>query len=290
LQEHLRYPVDFFETQAHMYQAYHMTDATVFYNKEDLWEKPREMYDGQEQRMQSYYLIMKLPEAEQAEFILLLPFVPTKKDNMISWMAARCDKPNYGRLILYQFPKQKMIYGPRQIEARIDQDPEISKQITLWGQSGSRVVRGNLLVIPIGNSLVYVEPLYLQAETSQLPELKRVIVSYDKRISMERTLAEALLKVFGDAVKEVTQLNPLLPLDQGVQQTSMETSADTEWGNLVLKANTLLKSAKEKQQSGDWAGYGQSLEELSNVLTVLQGMAGQTPSPQPSETIESPKE
>ena len=145
LQEHIRYPVDFFEIQARMYQTYHMMDPTVFYNKEDLWEKPKEMYAGQEQRMEAYYLIMKLPEAEQAEFILLLPFVPIKKDNMISWLAARCDKDNYGRLILYQFPKQKLIYGPRQIEARIDQDPVISQQLTLWSHSGSRVVRGNLL-------------------------------------------------------------------------------------------------------------------------------------------------
>ncbi|RME25079.1 MAG: UPF0182 family protein, partial [Deltaproteobacteria bacterium] len=197
LRDHVRYPEDFFNVQAAMYRAYHMVDPTVFYNKEDMWDLPTELYAGQDQAMESYYLIMKLPGEESAEFILLIPFVPTNRDNMISWLAARCDPEHYGRLILYQFPKHKLIYGPRQIESRIDQDPVISQQITLWSQSGSRVVRGNLLVIPIGDSLLYVEPLYLQAESSQLPELKRVIVSFDNHIAMEETLAEALEAIFG---------------------------------------------------------------------------------------------
>ncbi len=191
LRAHLRYPPDFFDIQASMYRTYHMQDPTVFYNREDLWEVPQLLPavqersgDGQKglsprlRRMEPYYLIMKLPEEERAEFILLVPFVPAGKPNMIAWMAARCDPAHYGDLVLYQFPKQKLIYGPRQIESRIDQDPDISEMMTLWGQGGSEVLRGNLLVIPLADSLLYVEPLYLQAASSELPELKRVVVSY----------------------------------------------------------------------------------------------------------------
>ena len=146
LKSHVRYPVDFFDVQAALYRAYHMTDPTVFYNKEDMWESPREIFGSKEQLMKSYYLIMKLPGEDEPEFILLVPFVPTGKENMISWLAARCDPENYGRLVLYQFPKEKVIFGPAQIEARIDQTPEISEQMTLWSQAGSRVVRGLSLI------------------------------------------------------------------------------------------------------------------------------------------------
>ena len=272
LRSHLRYPADFFEIQAQKYRAYHMMDETVFYNKEDMWDLPRELYAGQEQRMEAYYLIMKLPEAEEAEFVLLLPFVPTGKDNMISWLAARSDGENYGKLILYQFPKQKLIYGPRQIEARIDQDPEISKQITLWSQSGSRVVRGNLLVIPIGNSLVYVEPLYLQAESSQLPELKRVIVSYDNKISMEKTLDEALLAVFGKRIKEVEKAieKEIAPVEEVVENTETKMPQLESWQTMAQQAKGLLSEAREAQQAGDWALYGEKLEELNSVLERLE--------------------
>lgn len=276
LKEHLRYPVDFFEIQAEMYRAYHMLDETVFYNKEDMWGLPKELYAGQEQRMEAYYLIMKLPEAEEAEFVLLLPFVPTGKDNMISWLAARSDAPNYGRLILYQFPKQKLIYGPRQIEARIDQDPEISKQITLWSQSGSSVVRGNLLVIPIGNSLVYVEPLYLQAESSQLPELKRVIVAYDNRIAMEKTLSESLLAVFGDKL-EVLEKNLLQKEDSERRLSSIDSSMQNDgWEGLAQKAYLQLQEATQAQREGNWSVYGQRLEDLAQSLEDLKSLTEET--------------
>lgn len=278
LQGHVRYPADFFDTQAAMYRAYHMQDPTVFYNKEDMWALPRELYDGQEQPMESYYLIMKLPQEEQAEFILLLPFVPTGKDNMISWLAARSDDEHYGKLILYQFPKQKLIYGPRQIEARIDQDPDISEMITLWSQAGSRVVRGNLLVIPIGNSLMYVEPLYLQAESSQLPELKRVIVSYENRIAMRTTLEDALRAVFapGTAPAAMTARDTLGAAAQQGGSGGYISEPDRalregspEWAKLAGRAQQQLEQATRLQQQGDWAGYGEALKALSETLTQL---------------------
>ncbi len=269
--KNIRYPSDFFDVQAQMYRSYHMKESTVFYNKEDMWDLPRELYDGQELPMDSYYLIMKLPEEEQAEFILLLPFVPTGKDNMISWLAARCDTDHYGKLILYQFPKQKLIYGPRQIEARIDQNPEISEMITLWSQAGSRVVRGNLLVIPISNSLMYVEPLYLQAESSQLPELKRVIVSYENRIAMRETLDESIKAVF--APGEIPLIEPdAVDGGSGPAPRAIDT-AHPQWAQLAGKASELLRDATEQQRAGDWAGYGESLKALTDVITELHTQA-----------------
>ncbi len=265
LRAHVRYPEDFFNVQASMYKAYHMTDSTVFYNKEDMWDLPTELYAGQDQAMESYYLIMKLPGEDSAEFILLVPFVPTNRDNMISWLAARCDPDHYGKLILYQFPKQKLIYGPRQIESRIDQDPVISQQITLWSQSGSRVVRGNLLVIPIGDSLMYVEPLYLQAESSQLPELKRVIVSFDNRIAMEESLADALQVVFGGGSGTAST-----PTDD--TRPAAEGSPDAAgWQDLAARAQTELQQAIEAQRAGDWAGYGDALDALEHTIGDLVG-------------------
>jgi uncharacterized membrane protein (UPF0182 family) len=216
---------------------------------------------------------MKLPKVEKAEFVLLLPFVPMGKDNMISWLAARSDAPNYGSLVLYQFPKQKLIYGPRQIEARIDQDPEISKQITLWSQSGSRVVRGNLLVIPIGNSLVYVEPLYLQAESSQLPELKQVIVAYDNRIAMEKTLPESLLAVFGEELEEIRKV--ISKREPGSSIASEKLNISGEWVVFVKQANQALEDATEAQKQGDWAEYGQKLDILTQNLERLKELSTQ---------------
>jgi hypothetical protein len=249
-----------------MYWAYHMTDPTVFYNKEDMWEAPKELFGSKEQIMQSYYLIMKLPGEEEEEFILLVPFVPTNKDNMISWMAARCDPENYGRLVLYQFPKQRLIYGPSQIEARIDQTPEISEQMTLWSQAGSRVIRGNLLVIPVEDSLMYVEAVYLQAESSQLPELKRVIVSYENSIVMEKTLDGALRKVFGSSSLPSAE-------EQERQVASGEVPAGPYWQGLVERASVEYQAAVSAQKLGDWAAYGAELERLEQTLKSLSNAA-----------------
>ena len=202
LRAHIRYPEGLFRIQAGVYAVYHMRDTQVFYNKEDLWSIPVRPMDGRELNMEPYYLILRLPGEKREEFVLLIPFTPSKKDNLAAWLAARSDPPNYGKLIVYNFPKQKLIYGPRQIEARIDQDSFISQQLTLWNQRGSQVIRGNLLVVPIERSLVYVEPLYIAAEKGQLPELKRVIVGFGDRIAMDETLDGAMARVFGGLVPQ----------------------------------------------------------------------------------------
>ena len=196
LQRHIRYPEDLFRIQAQMYRAYHMDTPEVFYNREDLWQFPRKPEGGQTATMVPYYIVMRLPGEPRAEFFLMLPMVPSQRENMIAWLAARCDPPNYGKLIVYEFPKDKLVYGPFQIEARINQNTEISQQLSLWNQLGSRVIRGNVLVIPIENSILYVSPLYLRAEQGQLPELKRVIAAYGDHVVMKETLAEALLALF----------------------------------------------------------------------------------------------
>ena len=188
LKDRLRYPQGMFTIQAKLFSTYHMRDPQVFYNKEDLWSIPRKAVEGREAEMEPYYTIMRLPGEKKEEFILLLPFTPNKKDNMIAWLAARSDPPHYGKLIAYNFPKAKLVYGPRQIDARIDQDSFISQQLSLWSQRGSSVIRGSLLAIPIERSLLYVQPLYLAAEKGSLPELKRIIVAHGNEIAMEETL------------------------------------------------------------------------------------------------------
>ncbi|NES81597.1 MAG: COG1615 family transporter [Moorea sp. SIO2B7] len=196
LRLHIRYPEDLFSVQSERLLTYHMIEPQVFYNKEDQWEIPQEIYGNKLQPVAPYYLVMKFPEEQKEEFILLLPYTPTSRPNLIAWLAGRCDGEQYGKLLLYQFPKQKLIYGPDQIEALINQDPIISQQISLWSTKGSQVIQGNLLVIPIEQSLLYVEPLYLEAEQNSLPTLARVIVVYENRIIMAETMKKALQAIF----------------------------------------------------------------------------------------------
>lgn len=196
LRGHIRYPVDFFKIQSERLMAYHMTDPQVFYNREDQWQIPNEVYGSEARHVEPYYLITSLPTVPFEEFILLLPYTPRDRTNLIAWLAARSDDANYGRLLLYTFPKERLIYGPEQIEARINQDPVISQQISLWNRQGSRVIQGNLLVIPIERSLLYVEPLYLEATQNSLPTLVRVIVAYENRIVMSPSLEQSLQAVF----------------------------------------------------------------------------------------------
>jgi len=196
LKSHIRYPQDLFKIQSERLLTYHMTDPQVFYNREDLWQVPNEIYGSESQQVEPYYLIMKLPKAQSEEFILLLPFTPTQRTNLIAWLAARSDGQEYGKLLLYKFPKQQLVYGTEQIEALINQDPVISQQISLWNRQGSRAIQGNLLVIPIEQSLLYVEPLYLEAEKNSLPTLVRVIVTYNNRIVMAESLEQALSAIF----------------------------------------------------------------------------------------------
>ncbi|MFO8014639.1 MAG: UPF0182 family protein, partial [Phycisphaerae bacterium] len=199
LRRHVRYPIDLMDVQAEQYFTYHMTDPRVFYNREDLWQRPSEQYRGRPQPVKAYYIIMRLPGEAEPEYLLMLPVTPTRKNNMIAWMAGRCDGKHYGRLLVYKFPKERLFLGPQQIEANIDKNDAISQQITLWDQRGSRVIRGNLLVIPIGEAVLYVEPLYLESEQTRFPELRRVIVATKDRVVMRKTLREAIEAVLGEA-------------------------------------------------------------------------------------------
>jgi uncharacterized protein len=263
LQRHIRYPEDLFRIQALQYRAYHMDAPEVFYNREDLWQFPREptSSDGTNPtggtRMAPYYMIMRLPGEQRAEFFLMLPMSPSQRENMIAWLAARCDPPDYGKLIVYEFPKDKLVYGPFQIEARINQNTDISQQISLWNQMGSRVLRGNLLVAPIENSILYVSPLYLRAESGQLPELKRVIAAYGDRVVMEDTLPAALAALFKQSLPTAA-----LPATSGVSPI----------GPLNERARDALghyERAIERLKSGDWSGFGTELDALRPLLEEL---------------------
>ncbi|MGO4671643.1 UPF0182 family protein [Bosea sp. 2YAB26] len=259
LQKHIRYPEDLFLVQARLYQTYHMEAADVFYNREDLWQFPLQPGGGGTAMMTPYYIIMRLPGESHAEFFLMLPMVPSRRDNMIAWLAARCDGPGYGKLIVYEFPKEKLVYGPFQIEARINQSTEISQQITLWNQMGSRVIRGaNLLVIPIENSILYVSPLYLRAEHGHLPELKRVIAAYGEHVVMKETLAEALSALFiepgaAPAASRATE---------GMPGTRPAPSQARE-------ALDRYNQAMERLKSGDWKGFGTQFDAMRGILEEM---------------------
>ncbi|HEY9662779.1 MAG TPA: UPF0182 family protein, partial [Allocoleopsis sp.] len=215
LRQHIRYAQDFFRVQSDRLMTYHMTDPVVFYNREDQWRAPNEIYGDQPQAVAPYYLIMKLPTGKDEEFILLQPFTPVQRTNLIAWMAARSDGAQYGKMLLYNFPKQKLVFGPEQIEALINQDPVISERISLWNRQGSRALQGNLLVIPIEQSLLYVEPLYLEAEQNKLPTLVRVIVAYGSRIVMAENLQKSIEAIF----QPPPVLNPIVrPVGEGTLQ------------------------------------------------------------------------
>ncbi|MDX2255582.1 MAG: UPF0182 family protein [Pseudanabaenaceae cyanobacterium bins.39] len=211
LRQHLRYPVDLFKIQSERLMTYHMVDSQIFYNREDQWQIPNEIYADKPQIVQPYYVITSLPEVAFEEFILLLPFTPKERRNLVAWLAARSDGDNYGKLLLYTFPKQILVYGTEQIEARINQDPVISQQMSLWNRQGSRVIQGNLLVIPIEQSLLYVEPIYLESTQNRLPTLVRVVVAYENRIVMAQTLQQAIDAIF---LPEQTTAPPIIrPVD-----------------------------------------------------------------------------
>ena len=273
LRSHFRYPLNLFQIQAQMYRAYHMANTEVFYNREDLWQVPQQIGDdGGTEPMQPYYVIMGLPKTEGEEFLQILPFTPSRKDNMVAWMAARCDGENYGQLVLYEFPKQVLVYGPQQIEGRIDQNTDISQQLTLWNQQGSSVIRGNLLVIPVEQSLLYFEPVYLRADQGALPELKRVIVAYKNTIVMRKTLSEALAEIFGDAPgassSAAAESKPAQPTANIPTSTASNAPAD-----LVKAAIAAYEESQSALQSGDWAAYGQSQKRLGELLKQLNTSA-----------------
>ncbi|UCB45680.1 MAG: UPF0182 family protein [Spirochaetota bacterium] len=261
---HVRYPMYIFSVQAELYSTYHMTDPQVFFNKEDKWTTPKEIYEQSETNMIPYYTIIKFPDDdENEEFVLILPFTPVNKNNMLAWMAAMCDPENYGKIVEYKFPKEKLLYGPLQIESRIDQNSEISQLFTLWGQKGSSVIRGNLLVIPVKDSLIYVEPIYLRAEQSELPEMKRVIVGYQDRIGIGLTLDDALYRVFGTREVVATKV-------EKEEKVVSPGGPILDLRNLVKKANEYFNDAQTKLRQGDFAGYGDALRQLQDVLTQLE--------------------
>ena len=265
LRDHIRYPRDLFAIQAAMYRIYHMTNPQVFYNQEDLWAVPQQMYAGIEQQMFPYYAVMKTAKTDTEELLLLLPFTPSNKENMIGWMAAQCDPANYGRILVYNFPKQELVYGPMQIEARISQDADIAKELTLWNQEGSEVIRGDIIVVPIEESLLYIEPMYLRQRSSRggLPELKRVIVAYGNRIAMRETLDQALASVFsfdGTVAIQTTVIDEAQEILRPRRVTLNE---------LARRALSQFNEAQDRLQQGDWTGYGTSLQQLENVLRRL---------------------
>jgi uncharacterized membrane protein (UPF0182 family) len=298
LRSHVRYPVDLFRIQAAMYRSYHMQDVQLFYNQEDLWEIPNEIYSDRPQMMEPYYIIVKLPGEKREEFLLMVPFTPAKKDNMIGWMAARCDGENYGDLLVYKLPKEKLIFGPMQLEARIDQQPDISSQLTLWGQRGSEVIRGNLLAIPIETSFLYVEPIYLQArqesdqppqqfgqegggqqnqvqqprqqrQSTAIPELKQVIVAYGGQVIMRDTFEDALNDLFGSGAGRT--------LDKGQQDTPSSTpntsqvlQVDQSAVQLAAEADRQYQLVRESMQKWDWAKAGDAMKALEKSIQDLK--------------------
>ncbi len=261
LRSHMRYPQDLFALQARVYTTYHMQDPQVFFNKEDLLSIPRRTVDNQERDVEPYYTIMRLPEESKEEFVLLLPFTPNKRDNMRAWLAARSDGANYGKLIALEFPKAKLIYGPKQIDARIDQDTVISQQLSLWNQRGSQVIRGSLLAIPIEKSLLYVQPLYLSAEQGSLPELKRVIVAFGNQITMEESLEQSLERIFGGKIA---------PQPASAVARAPASDGAKDDGDLPRQALQHFQRSQEFLKQGNWAGYGDELRKIESLLKQMQ--------------------
>jgi len=294
LRSHIRYPTDLFSVQANVYQRYHMENPTVFYNQEDIWSIPNENYAGNTIPVEPYYISTKLPGEEDVEFTLMTPFTPSNRNNMVAWMAARSDGENYGELKLYNFPRGEIVYGPSQIESRIDQNAYISQLLSLWDQQGSNVIRGNLLVLPVENSIVYIEPIFLQAESGALPELRRVIVGYNDVIAMEETLHDALDVVFGESeptqeldreeleeeglsdanidvdADPVEEIDPDQEESEATEEVTETEPIEISGSDLVNEIVNVYNQAQEAIQQGDWQRYGQQMDRLEDLLRELE--------------------
>jgi len=269
LRGRLRYPQQIFGLQATMFATYHMLNPAVFYNREDQWEIPTFDVGGQSQAMHPYYTIMKLPGEAGPEYIQMLPFTPRQKDNLAAWMVARSDGENYGRLAVFQFPKQTVIFGPKQVAARISQDQVIAPQITLWNQQGSEVIQGTLLVIPIEESLIYIRPLYLKAAGGSIPELKRVIVGYQNQIVMEETLEAGLERLFPGDGQRREATTAVEPVEPGAPQAAAP-AVSAEVAALAAQARTHYQRALQAQREGNWALYGEEIRKLGEVLEKMR--------------------
>lgn len=274
LKSHLRYPQDLFDIQSRHYETYHIEDVNVFFNKEDIWHIPFEIYGSEEQLMESYYTIMRLPGEKKEEFILMIPYTPRDKTNMIAWMCVRNDGENYGKRIVYRFPKTELVYGPMQVEARIAQTPDISEKLSLWNQQGTNVTRGNLLVIPINNSLIYIEPLYLQSQQSKLPELKKVIVAYSNYIYMEDNLEIGLNKIFGGLSDLKIGMIETANLQTAVEGKNIPGDILKVIKSLSRSAMDNYNNAQDALKKGNWAKYGEELEKLRKDLERLVKESG----------------
>ncbi len=259
LQSHIRYPNVLFNVQANVYKRYHMNDVKVFYQDEDIWDIAHEIYEKDEVSMSPNYYIMKLPGEKKAEFVNTIPYTPKNKRNMTGLLVARNDGEEYGKLVLYQFPKDSTIYGPMQIEAQIDQNTEISKEFSLWNSSGSTYSRGNLFIIPIEESLLYVEPVYLEATKESIPEVKRVIVAYGDKIAYKPTLGEALDSLFGENSTQRA----------GENEDKPKLAAEMSQTELIVKAAEEFDLAQASLRNGDWAGYGEHMTALEKYIKLL---------------------
>lgn len=265
LESHIRYPADFFNIQSSMLRNYHMTNPTDFYNRENAWEIPTEKYGGEEIPVEPYYVTMQLPDHDEAEFILMQPFTPYNRRNMVGWLVAGNDGDNYGRLQLFSFPRGKLIEGPSQIDAYIDQDPVISQQLSLWSQGGSNVVRGNLLTIPINNKILYAEPLFILSDSGSIPELRRVILYYNNTLVMESTLDLALAKLFGEFKEET----PETPGDPGRPEGPVSGMTLPELSAKINEAFVNQELAAREGRWADFGTYGDQLKELMEALAEL---------------------
>ena len=275
LRAHVRYPEDMFNAQSQMMLRYHVRDPQILYTGSDRWEIPKEITGTSKDQspMEPYYVVMTLPGKTSEEFLLMRPFTPANKNNMVAWMAAQCDPKDYGKVLLYLFPTQKLVYGPSQIESRIDQDPTISGQLTLWNQQGSSVNRGNLMVIPIDKSILYVKPLYLESTTSKIPQLTRVIVAYGDRIEMSNTLEGALNAIFGG---EGAAPSPSVPSTTAAPTTGKPGTApaSTSTKKLIDQAVQQFNKAQDALRRGDWTAYGEQQKQLQTTLKQLQQSSG----------------
>jgi hypothetical protein len=276
----VRYPGELYRTQMSLYAIYHMDDPQELYNREDQWQVPT-MEQGEREMPFMRRIIMRLPQEEREEYIYMTPFTPRGKDNLTAWVVARSDGEHYGKLVEYRFPRQSLVFGPRQVLNRINQDTEVSRQLSLWDQRGSTVIRGELMVIPIAEALVYVQPIYLRAEGGRIPELKRVVVAYENRVVMEETLEEGLQRIFeggvGAAPAEAAgaaEVSPLAaageaPAPGQPPAAAPAAPAAVDAADLARRARTHYDRAVEAQRAGDWARYGEEIRLLGEVLRQM---------------------
>jgi hypothetical protein len=279
IRRHVRYPADLFRIQTALHATFHMTEPDAFYHREDQWQIPGTINKLTNENPFMRHIIMRLPGEKDPEFIYMTPFTPRGKDNLAAWMVARMDGENYGKLSVYRFPKQSLVYGPKQIANRINQDTDISRQLTLWDQKGSEVIRGELLVIPIEESLIYVQPIYLRAEGGSIPELKRIVVAHENRVVMGESLEEGLNALFGSGAAAQTRASVQDSLSAlGAEQSVVSAGAVPTTGaapsgaiaDLLREAQTHYDRAIAAQRAGNWADYGREIDALGATIRALR--------------------